>query len=183
MRLSEQTEDPRTIEARRFRAALGGLSVRSAQALQLKLVAGMSVADCAAFFGIPQAAFDVMLLRAAREARARLEPGVQSIAPTSYAEEVEQAAQLAGSVDSGASLAGELGALLRLLQQIQSAANEIRAQNAAELLEEKTSLRSRRKNLFWRALLLIIIAASLALYLWPRPPLRIISRVPPEDLR
>jgi len=183
MRLSEQTEDPRTLEARRFRAAIGELSVRSAQALQLRLVTGVARADCAAFFGIPQAAFDVMLLRAAREVRSRLEPTAKSIAPTSYAEEVREAALLAGSVDSGAALGGELGALLCLLQQIQSAASEIRAQNAAALLEEKTSMRSRRKNLFWRALLLLIIAASLTLYLWPRPPPRIISRVPPEDLR
>jgi hypothetical protein len=181
MRLSDPVGGGRA--ANRFRASLSKLSVRGAQALQMTLVAGLRRRECAEFFGISKSSFDVMFLRAARELRTQLEPGVETPVPSSYRDELEQAGLLAGSLENEAALAGELGGLLSLLQQVQSVAGEIRAQDEAVLREEQTSPRRRRKNLIWRVLLLAIVAASLFLYLRPRDPPRVISRVPPEQLR
>jgi hypothetical protein len=180
--VSDETADRRA-EALQFRGAASALSVRSAQALQLRLLSGATRAECAAFFGISQKSFDVMFLRGARELRARFEPGAVSDPPSSYSEEIKQAEQLAASFDSEDALHGELGAVLSLLRRLRTVAGEIRAQNAAALLEEQTSPRLRRRALLWRALVLVIVALALFFYLRPRPPPHIVGRVPQEELR
>jgi len=87
------------------------------------------------------------------------------------------------STDPGSTLRGDLAALLVLVRRLQAIAAEIRAQDSAALREEASSPSLRRRNLLWRALLLAIVGAGLFLYLRPRPPPRVISRVPQEDLR
>ncbi len=330
MRPTDSAEDSRSSDALRFRATLRKLNARSALALRLRIVQGLSRSECAAFLGISQSAFDVLFLRAVRELRGRLESSADdggrlrgNPSPAmprgseSYAEEVEQAEHLAASIDDGskrpgdrlaasmedgskrpgdrllasidhgskrpgdrlaasmedgsklpgdrlaasmedgsklpgdrllasidhgskrpgdrllasidhgskrpgdrlaasmedgsalpgASLAtsiadsstsrgenaastdpgstlrGDLGAPLVLVRRLQAIAPEIRAQDSAALREEETSPGLRRRNLLWRALLLAIVVTGLFLYLKPRPPPRVISRVPQEDLR
>jgi hypothetical protein len=255
MRPTDSAEDSRRSDALRFRATLRKLNARSALALRLRIVQGLSRSECAAFLGISQSAFDVLFLRAVRELRGRLESSADDggrlqgnpspatpRGSASYAEEVEQADHLAVSIDDGskrpgdrllasidhgskrpgdrlaasmedgsalpgASLAtsiadsstsrgenaastdpgstlrGDLGALLVLVRRLQAIAPEIRGQDSAALREEKTSPGLRRRNLLWRALLLAIVVTGLLLYLKPRPPPRVISRVPQEDLR
>ncbi len=266
----DSAEESRRSNALRFRATLSELNARSALALRLRIVQGLSRSECAAFLGISQSAFDVLFLRAVRELRGRLESSADdggrlrgNPSPAmprgseSYAEEVEQAEHLAASIDDGskrpgdrlaasmedgskrpgdrllasidhgskrpgdrlaasmedgsalpgASLAtsiadsstsrgenaastdpgstlrGDLGALLVLVRRLQAIAPEIRGQDSAALREEETSPGLRRRNLLWRALLLAIVVTGLFLYLKPRPPPRVISRVPQEDLR
>ena len=254
MRPTDSAEDSRSSDALRFRATLRKLNARSALALRLRIVQGLSRSECAAFLGISQSAFDVLFLRAVRELRGRLESSADdggrlqgNPSPAtprgseSYAEEVEQAEHLAASIDDGSkrpgdlvasnddgskrpgdrlagsvedgsalpgvslatsiadsstsrgenaastdpgsTLRGDLGALLVLVRRLQAIAPEIRGQDSAALREEETSPGLRRRNLLWRALLLAIVVTGLFLYLKPRPPPRVISRVPQEDLR
>jgi hypothetical protein len=122
-------------------------------------------------------------LRAIGELRARLESTGDPDRNRPYAEEVEQAEHLAASIDDGPALGGELGALLVLVKKLQAIGSEIRAQDNAALREDELSPRLRRRNLLWRALLLAIVGVGLFLYLKPRLPPKIISRVPQEDLR
>jgi hypothetical protein len=186
MKMPDSTEDSRRTDALRFRAALGKLNPRDAQALKLRIVGGASRSECAAFLGVSQSAFDVLFLRAGRELRARLESTGSPGHPGGrqpYAEEVEQAKHLAATIDAESTLGGELGALLILMRKLQAAASEIRDQDSAALREEESSPGTRRRNLLWRAILLAIVGAGLFLYLKPCPPPRIISRVPQEELR
>ena len=102
---------------------------------------------------------------------------------TSIADSSTSRGENAASTDPGSTLRGDLGALLVLVRRLQAIAPEIRAQDSAALREEETSPGLRRRNLLWRALLLAIVVTGLFLYLKPRPPQRVISRVPQEDLR
>ncbi len=102
---------------------------------------------------------------------------------TSIADSSTSRGENAASTDPGSTLRGDLGALLVLVRRLQAIAPEIRGQDSAALREEETSPGLRRRNLLWRALLLAIVVTGLFLYLKPRPPPRVISRVPQEDLR
>ncbi len=172
----------RNEQARRFRAALEAISARGARALRLRFIAHTSRRECAAFFGIAPAAFDIMLLRGARELAAELHGNPPHPPPPDDAEH-EEAQRLADSFDQRHELSGELKDLRSMLEQLASLSTEIRAQNAQALLEGQSWTYARRRELLWRALLLAIVAAALFFYFRPRPASPVFRRVPPEELR
>jgi hypothetical protein len=181
MELSHPPTSEGSAQAARFRACLGQMSVRGAQVVQLRLIGGLARLACAESFGISLQAFDIMLLRAARELQALVKPASSARAPRLYSQEVQQAEGLARQLEQGGPATGEMGALASILGDVQKVANEIRAQDATALLQQQTSPRHRRRVLLWRLFLLAIVGASLLLYLRPRSfhPIR----VPPEQLR
>jgi hypothetical protein len=148
----------------------------------LRFVAHTSRQECAAFFGIAPAAFDVMLLRGARELAAELQAGPPHPPPPDDAEQ-EEAQRLAASPDRHGDLSGELKDLRSMLEQLASLSTEIRAQDTQALLEERSWTGGRRRELLWRALLLAIVGIALFLYFRPRPTWPVFRRVPPEQLR
>jgi len=172
----------RNEQARRFRAAIDAISPRGARALRLRFIAHNSRRECAAFFGIAPAAFDVMLLRGARELAAELQAGPPHPPPPDDAEELE-AQQLADSLDQHAELSGELKELRLMLELLASLSTEIRAQDGQALVEEQSWTGGRRRELLWRALLLAIVGIALFFYFRPRPASHVLRRVPPEQLR
>lgn len=172
----------RNEHALRFRTALEAISPRGARALRLRFVADTSRQECAAFFGIAPAAFDIMLLRGARELAAELQSGPPHPAPPDDAEQ-EEAQRLADSLDQHGELSGELKELGLMLEQLASLSTEIRAQDLQALLEERSWTGGRRRELLWRALLLAIVGIALFFYFRPRPAPHVLRRVPPEQLR
>ncbi len=168
-------------QSRRFRAALDAISPRGARALRLRFIAHTSRRDCAAFFGLAPAAFDIMLLRGARELAAELHRSPPRPPPDDA--EREEAQRLADSFDQHAEPSGELKDLRSMLEQLASLSTEIRAQDEQALREERSWTYARRRELLWRALLLAIVAAALFFYFRPRPASPVFRRVPPEQLR
>ncbi|HEX4802728.1 MAG TPA: hypothetical protein VFV14_04410, partial [Myxococcaceae bacterium] len=139
--------------------------------------------ECAAFFGIAPAAFDVMLLRGARELAAELQASPPHSSPPDDAEQKE-AQRLAASLDRHSDLSGgELTDLRSILEQLAALSTEIRAQDEQALLEERSWTGARRRALLWRVLLLAIVGAALLFYFRPRPASPVLRRVPPEQLR
>jgi len=169
-------------QARRFGAALEAISPRGARALRLRFVAHNSRQECAAFFGIAPAAFDIMLLRGARELAAALHRRPPHAAPPDRLER-QEALLLAESLEQHRQLSGQLEDLRSMVNQLASLFAEIRAQEMRRLLEERSWTRGRRRELLWRALLLAIVGIALFLYFRPRPASQVFRRVPPEQLR
>lgn len=172
----------RNEQARSFRAALDAISARGARALRLRFVTHTSRQECAAFFGIAPAAFDVMLLRGARELAAELQASRPHPPPPDDAEQ-EEAQRLAASLDRHSDLSGELKDLRSILEQLTALSTDIRAQDGQALLEERSWTGARRRALLWRVLLLAIVGAALLFYFRPRPASPVLRRVPPEQLR
>lgn len=182
MPLTSSSRPGRDEEAGKFRAALEEISARGARALRLRYVEGKSRDDCAAFFGISRASFDVMLLRGSRELAAELHRA-PTHRPTSAALEYQEAERLAASFDEQRKVAGELDALRSMLEQLAELSSDIRAQDAQALLDTELSPAGRRRALLWRALFLAIVGAALFLYFRPRPASPVLTRVPREELR
>ena len=179
---SASSQAERNEQARSFRGALDAISARGSRALRLRFVAHTSRQECAAFFGIALAAFDVMLLRGARELAAELHSGPPPQPPSDDAEQ-EEAQRLADSLDQHSDLSGELKDLRSILEQLAALSTEIRAQDGQALLEERSWTGGRRRALLWRALLLAIVGTALYFYFRPRPAPTVLRRVPPEQLR
>jgi len=172
----------RNEQARKFRAALDAISPRGARALRLRFVAHSSRQACAAFFGIAPSAFDIMLLRGARELAAQLRAVPPHPPPPDDAEK-EDAQRLADSLDQHGETSGELEDLRSILERLAALSTDIRAQDGQALLEERSWTGGRGRELLWRALLLAIVGIALFLYFRPRPASTVLRRVPPEQLR
>jgi hypothetical protein len=146
---------------------LAALEGRPPQALGLRLLEGRSREDCAAFFGISPGAFDVMLLRAARELEQAALPGpAQPLLPSG--EERHQAAQLArvleGDALPEAELAPEVKRDARLLRHLREHAPEVKAALDALQREAESSPKAKRDLWIRRGLVVLLIASALYLY-------------------
>ncbi len=146
-----------TPEAERLRLRLAELSPRSAQALILRLVEGRSREDCARLYGIAPEAFDVMLLRAAKELA-----GQVSTAP--YQQELSEAKELAAALSNGVRTG--LAAHLEPLAEHRA---EVKQRIEAAEREAERSVARRREDWIRRILVLLIIALTAYFYV-SRPP-------------
>lgn len=173
------TSENKEFAAHRLRRALAEIPPRSAQLIELRLVAGLSTQECAEFYGTTRDALDIALLRATGELDLQLAHG-RSEGPweISHGEELAAARTLSEFISADRSPSTEPGPAIEwkqifdLVRLVRSHAPEIRAQNAAAEIEEQTSPQGRRRAILRRALLLALLGAAMFLYLRPRPVLQ-----------
>lgn len=146
-------------EAALLHQRLRNLSPRSAQALTLRLIDGWERSRCAEFYGISAEAFDLMLLRAAREL-----DGSPPIA--SYDEELTQARTLARALEN----ATELLALAPRLCSLREHASTLRELEIQAAQAELTSPAFRRETWLRRLLVVLILALSAYFYVTQKHP-------------
>jgi hypothetical protein len=153
-------------DAEEIRKNLERLSPRSAPALGLRLLEKRSRESCAGFFGISLDAFDVMLLRAARELAA-VERGERVEPIGSYEEELNEARSLA---------AGRLPLASKLLS-IEALAEPVKAQIEEAARANEASPKYRRETWLRRLVVVAIVAVTAWFYVQgqnrktpPNPP-------------
>ena len=152
-----------------LRRLLKSLPPRSAQALSFRLLDGLTREECARAYGISLSAFDVMLLRAARdlaaaEQRAPQEPAIP------FAEEQRLASALAATLESPrpAETRAAPAREAALLEELAAAAAPLEAAIRAAERAEEASPGRRRENLIRWALVAAIVLLTAYFYLHGR---------------
>jgi len=156
-----------SLTAPRAAEILSRLLGRPPQAISLRVLQGRPRGACAAFFGIPGDAFDVMLLRAVQAFEAEAWPGTPRPPLLGADEEAAQAGALAQALEAGAAEEGaapEVKRHARVLLHLRAMAPGVRAAMEAQEEALEASPRARREAWVRRGLVLLLMAAALYFY-------------------
>jgi len=144
--------------------ALRGLEPRPSALLVRRLVGGRSQAECAAFYGVPEEAFSVLLVRAG--VALAWEAGLGAREPSGDDEEAAWARMLAGALErEDAPVLAALGPVVEVCRRLRAAGPEVAAGMEATARAELESPTRRREEWLRRLAVAALLALTAYLYL------------------